>query len=101
MKINNIRMKNLELTQSLQNWIDEKIGGLDKFAEFTEIFVDVERETKHHRKGDVYCAKTEIFLPGKKIMAEARGDDILNVIVELKDRLQQEIKKYKAKKGAY
>ena len=31
-------------------------------------------------------------------MAEGEGDDLLLTVVEVKDKLQQEIKKYKTKK---
>lgn len=94
-----IKTKNLELTPHLREFIEEKIGSLKKFIDFLEdeAFVEVEKETRHHRKGGVFCAKAEIMVPGKKIMAEAKGEDLLNIVVELKDELQQEIKKYKAR----
>jgi len=108
MKID-IKTKNLELTESLKSFTEEKIGSLRKFVDIlkddvpekgktlAEISVIVERETRHHKKGEVFLTKAEIILPGKKIMAQASGDNLLSTIVEVKDRLQQEIKKYKTK----
>lgn len=97
MKIN-IKTKNLSLTPSLQDYINEKIGSLEKFITVSEIFVEVEKETKHHRHGEVFGAEAQIMLPGKSLVAKATSDDLLAAIVKVKDEMQQEIKKYKTKK---
>jgi ribosomal subunit interface protein len=105
-----IKTKNLELTAFLQNYIEEKIGGLKKFISvlkkddgeegktLAEVFVEIEKETIHHRKGEIFKAEAQIILPGKSLLAQATGEDLLMAIVEVKDELQQEIKKYKTKK---
>lgn len=102
-----IRAKNLELTKSLKSFIEEKIGGLKKFIDvlkrqedgktLAEVFFDIEKETKHHNKGQVFRSEAKIMLPGKKIIAQSAGDNLLLTVVEIKDKLQQEIKKYKLK----
>lgn len=102
-----IRTKNLELTENLKGFIEEKIGSLKKFVDvlkreeenktLAEIFFEVEKETKHHNKGEVFRSEAKILLPGRKIMAQASGDDLFLTIVEIKDKLQQELKKYKEK----
>ncbi len=111
-----IRTKNLELTATLKNFIEEKIGSLKKFVNvlkreedpstnsgrdkktLAEVFFEIEKESKHHNKGQVFRSEARILLPGKKIMAQSAGDDLLLTVVEIKDKLQQEIKKYKFKK---
>jgi ribosomal subunit interface protein len=104
-----IKTKNLELTESLELFIREKIGGLSKFAKVLqkenydmgkdpiEFFVEIEKETKHHKKGPYFKAKAEVALPGKILLAISEKDDLLQAIVEVKDEMQQEIKKYKSK----
>ncbi len=105
-----IRTKNLELTEELSAFAQEKIGSLKKFVDvlkdkktieggktLAEVFVDVAKETQHHKKGDIFMTKAMILLPGKKIMAEARASALARAIVDLKDELQQELKKYKFK----
>lgn len=92
-----IKTKNLKLTKELEDHINDKIGGLEKFINLAEVVVEVQRETEHHRKGNIFKAEVIIFLPGKKIIAVAQGDDLLLAIVEVKDKLQQELKKYKLK----
>ncbi len=107
MKID-IRTKNLKLTDELQSFIEEKIGSLKKFINIlkksekkntlAEVFFTIEKETKHHNKGEVFRSEARILFPGRKIMAQSAGDDLLLTVVEIKDKLQQEIKKYKVKK---
>ncbi len=95
-----IKTRNLKLTADLQGFVEEKIGGLKKFIgkNFGDFFVEIERETKHHKKGDIFLAESRVHLPGKTLLAISQGDDLKQSIVEVKDRLQQEIKKYKLKK---
>ena len=111
-----IRTKNFELTAPLKSFIEEKIGSLKKFIDvlkreedplansgrdkktLAEVFFEIEKESKHHNKGNVFRSEARILLPGKKIMAQSAGNDLFLTVVEIKDKLQQEIKKYKLKK---
>ena len=90
------KTKNLELTEALQNYIDEKIGALKKFVD-AEIFVEVEKETKHHNKGDIFFCQIEVALPGKSLISKPSSDDLYKAIVLAKKEMEQEIKKYKVK----
>ena len=102
-----IKTKNLELTESLSEYIEKKLFSLKKFLDIlkkdeqrktlSEVFVDIEKETKHHRKGDIFLAEALINLPGKKIIAKAKQDDLYKSINEIKTELAKEIKKYKLK----
>lgn len=98
-----IKTKNFELTSALEKFIKEKIGKLEKFAktlgkDSMEIFVEVEKETNHHRKGDLFIANLQVQLPGKMLMAKAHGEDLNKSIISAKDEMEIEIKKYKLKK---
>jgi ribosomal subunit interface protein len=107
MKID-IKTKNLELTQALQNFTEKKFYTLTKFIQLlkkdeekntlAEALVELERETNHHRKGGVYIVKCRIQFPGRSLMAEVRSDDLLKAIVAAKDEMKMEIEKYKFKK---
>ncbi|OGM89699.1 hypothetical protein A3J77_01730 [Candidatus Wolfebacteria bacterium RBG_13_41_7] len=84
--------------------MEEKIGSLDKFLERfekngeIEIFVEIARTTKHHRSGEVFYAEATFSLGKKVFRAEDLNKDIRLAIDEVRDKLQQEIKKYKEKK---
>jgi len=104
-----IKTKNLELTEDLQNFIEEKISSVKKFinilkAEDTsdkktlaEVFVEVEKETRHHRKGEIFSVITRVNLPGKNLIAGSKADDLFKAIIGAKDELKMEIEKYKFK----
>ena len=104
-----IRSKNIKPSKALDDFIEEKIGSLQKFVSIlrkegsigkplVETFVEIEKETKHHQKGPFFRAEVQMRLPGKGIRAEARGLDLNLAIIEAKDELQREIKQYKRKK---
>jgi len=103
-----IKSKNLEITDNLKKYAEEKIGGLKRFVEIlnkdveigkdvAEFFVEIEKETKHHRKGDIFIAKGKLNLPGKTIIVSARKDDVWMAIVAMVDAFQVEVKQYKLK----
>jgi len=104
-----IKTKNLQLTNDLQIFVEKKIGSIKKFINIlkedtpkkgktlAEIFVELEKETKHHRKGDIFLVKTMISLPGKSLKVSSRADDIFEAIVDVKDKLKIEIEQYKSK----
>jgi len=94
-----IKTKNIELTASLEKFIQTKIGKLNKFFHTeAEIFVEIERETSHHRKGEVFSAEAIVVLAGKKLVAKAKNEEMGKAITEVKEEMEIELKKYKLKK---
>lgn len=104
-----ITVKNLEQSEMLNVFIEKKFEGLKKYINvlkredeigktLAEVFVEVEKETKHHRKGEIFLVKTQVVLPGRSLMAEATGEDLFSTIIKAKDELKGEIEKYKFKK---
>ena len=104
-----IKTKNLEVSQALDAFVEKKFAGLKKFIDvlkkddevgktLAEVIVEVEKETKHHRKGEIFLVKTMVRLPGRKMIAEAKGEDLFGTIIAAKDELKLEIEKYKVKK---
>ena len=109
-----IKATNLELNQDLRDYIEEKIGGLEKFAKVfqsenyyngffakgkprVEVWVEIEKTTRHHQKGDIFRAEAQMRFPGKSLRAESKRDDLKLAITEIKDELQRELKQYKEK----
>jgi len=103
-----IKTKNLDLTDDLKKIVEEKIGSIKKFIDvlkrkdelyktLAEVFVEVEKETEHHKKGNIFRVKSRIYLPGREIISWARADDLQKAIVKAKDDLKLEIEKYKLK----
>lgn len=107
MKIN-LKATNIELEKNAITYIDEKIKGLAKFLEIlkeegaekktiAEVWVEVGKETRHHKKGPFFFAEAQLHLPGKSIRARAITDNLKKSVNKVKDELEIEIKKYKLK----
>lgn len=107
-----VKGTNLELSDSIYQYIDTKIGGLEKFVENigeefekgnppVECWVEVSRTTKHHQSGDIFRAEIQIKLPGSEgIRSESVKPDLHQAIDEAKDEMQRLLKKYKGKQNA-
>ena len=101
----NIKATNIKLDDFLYDYIQEKIGNLDKFTEGidsnAQVWVEVGKPSKHHKKGaEEFYAEVNIELSGRGrtlIRAEAKQWDLKMAIDEVKDKLQQELNKYKGK----
>lgn len=99
-----IKATKLELTPAIYEYIENKIGSLSRFIKRFETQgeikteIEIARATKHHRHGSVFYAEANIHLPGKILRAEHFDWDIRVAIDNVKDKLRQEIKKYKEKK---
>ncbi|MEX1013657.1 MAG: ribosome-associated translation inhibitor RaiA [Candidatus Paceibacterota bacterium] len=102
MKIH-INSKIIKVTEPLKKYVEEKIGSLSKIVERFEengevnVYLDLGRENKHHKSGDVYFVEANTELDGKLIRAEDKSDDIRKSIDEVKDILTRDIRKEKEK----
>ncbi|MDO8584509.1 MAG: ribosome-associated translation inhibitor RaiA [bacterium] len=102
MKIN-IKATNLDLTPAMIEYINEKIGSLDKFVQRHErngtsviAIVEIARTTKHHTKGPVYRAEVNLDATSKNIArAEHEDWDIRVAVTEVKDKLKNILSKQK------
>ena len=106
-----IKTKNIELGAPLEAFINKKIGGLKKFLgafqshalpmtegrNLFDTFVEVERDSNHHKQGKVFKAEVKIYMPGRNLFAKASAENIITAISEVRDELETEIRKYKAK----
>jgi len=104
-----IKRKNIDQSDALDKFIEEKLSGLQKFISIlreegnigkslADVIVEIEKTTKHHRKGEIFEVKGIINLPGKILLTSVESDDLFKAVIEVKDNLQVEIKQYKMKK---
>lgn len=97
-----IKGTGLDLTPAIKEYIEEKIGHLEKFlprTSETEIIarVEISRTTKHHQKGPVFRAEVNIPLGINLLRGEQDDWDIRVAIDGARTKLEQEIKKLNEK----
>lgn len=100
-----IKATKLDLTPSITKYINEKMGGLEKFIKKieeaeTKIVIEIARTTKHHKSGDVFYAEANLYLKGCTLRAEETDADARAAIDKVKDTLKLEISKFKGKSKA-
>jgi len=104
----NIKTTNISLDEPLKIWVDEKFFELKKLLipfenkgekrELTQLFVEIGKISKHHNKGEVFRAEAQIRLPKKSLRAESTSIDLRTAIVNTRDELAREIRKYRGKR---
>ena len=102
MKIN-ITTKNISLDGSLQVFIEQKIGGLEKFVQKGVLSAGVEigKPSRRHKTGPVFYAEVNLKVGGALLRGEAFHKDLRTAIDKARDELHTQIKKLKEKKLAY
>lgn len=87
----------MELTEEIKNYVEEKIGCLEKFfADILEARVELELD-RHHKKGDVYRCEANLRLPKKILRVEKSEPNLFKAIDKVKDHLRQEMLRVKDK----
>ncbi|MBU1176863.1 MAG: ribosome-associated translation inhibitor RaiA [Patescibacteria group bacterium] len=103
MKIN-IKSTNIDISPSINQYIEEKIGGLDKFLksfdpELIEANVEVGKIKQGQRQGEIFKAEVNLNIGGHLIRAEETEDSLMAAIDLVKDDMSREIRRYKDKKN--
>jgi len=96
-----IKATNVELTSYLLKLVDEKIKKIEKlFSDIPDVMIEVEleRTTRHHQKGDLFRAEVQVEVPGGKLLrAVSKKEDFRSAMVDVREELEVQIKKYKDK----
>ena len=98
-----IKATNTKLSSSISQYIEEKIGGLDRFLgsynqELVNAKVEVSKVTRDQRHGEIFRAEVNLSIEGRLIRAEETAESLLAAIDLVKDELSREIKRDKNKK---
>lgn len=96
----NITGKNLELTQAIKDYIDEKTGLLHNHHDGI-LTIDVELDVDtHHHKGDVFHVRMNVQVPGHVYTAEEKMSDLYAAVDATKGEVDRQLRKDKEKKQA-
>lgn len=92
-----IRGKNIELTEALKNYIDDKVGRLERFFDSINR-VDVTLTVEKNRSiENTQRAEVTMHVNGTVIRAEEATVSMYSSIDIVVDKLERQLKKYKSK----
>lgn len=101
MKIKSLKGSNMDLTEAIKQYIQDKLDGLDKltidFGEAVSTEVEVCKETHHHIKGPHFHCAVTMAVPGTILHAEERAEDLYASIDGVRDKLHRQLSKFKVK----
>lgn len=88
----------MELTSAIRDYVNEKIGYLEKFLnEESQAFVEVGRDSNHHQKGEVFLAEVRIKTASGDFFSREYSADLYTAIDTVKEEVQREITKDKTR----
>ncbi|MBD3281120.1 ribosome-associated translation inhibitor RaiA [Candidatus Uhrbacteria bacterium] len=94
----NIRAKNMDLTDAIRQYAEDKFTSLDKFYDnILHIEVDLGLDTNHHNKGEIYSCTTMVDVPNKLFRVTKQEKDLYKAIDKVRDHLREEITSWKEK----
>jgi putative sigma-54 modulation protein len=93
-----IKGKNVEVTNRLHDYVEKKIGKLDRYLPtISEAWVELTtEETK--AAGDRHVCQVTVRSNGTILRAEERSDDIFTAIDTVLDKMYRQIARYKGKR---
>lgn len=100
MKIN-IKFTNIEVSVSFKKIIEEKIKSLEKIINFFDkspkIFIEIAKETRHHKKGNIYYIEINIITLKKNFRVQVKEKNIYKAINLAKKEMKELLASYKEK----
>lgn len=86
----------MELTDAIKDYVEKKIGTLDKFYDrILKADVKVGKESDHHLKGEIFICECKLDVPGVDLFASKNEKNLYKAIDKVRDYLEGELKKHK------
>lgn len=97
-----IKATNMDLTDALKAYVEEKINSVEKFTvpheeEVPLAEVEIGKTTKHHNVGDVFRAEVNLSVRGRGYRAVSEKNDLYAAIDDVRNELVREINSAKGK----
>ena len=98
----NVKTTGIEFTDALSDYVDEKIGSIEKFLdpEDQTILCEVEigMSTKAHQSGEIFRAEINLNTAVGHFRAESEKEDLYVAINDAKEQISEAVKSEKDKK---
>jgi len=96
-----IKCAGIELTPAIGNYVEKRLGSIKKYfeeAKMPNMFVELGKESNHHKQGEVFRAEVRIGGAGQDFYAVSLAEDLYAAIDKVKDEVVREITKTKGKR---
>jgi ribosomal subunit interface protein len=99
MKISSILGTNMDLTEAIKMYVEERVAALEKltssFEESAELRAELGKTSQHHTSGPFFFVEFHLDAPGTTLNAKAEGEDLYAIIDEVRDDLKRQLVDYK------
>ena len=94
-----ISTKNIRLDNPIRVFIHSKMEDLEHLLGTAAFLANVEvgKQSQHHKTGPIFYAEANVHVGGKLLRAQAEHVDLRAAIVDVKEGLKIQIKKFKEK----
>lgn len=95
-----IHAQNIELNAPLRAFIEEKMRDIEHLVGQggqVHAHVEVSIPSNHHQSGPIYRAEVNLSIGGTLLRAESSNYDLHSAIVDVKDEMKMQVKKFKEK----
>ncbi|MDO8495078.1 MAG: ribosome-associated translation inhibitor RaiA [bacterium] len=95
-----LQAKNIDLTPSIKEFVDEKVGMIskllnDKDEELAEARVEVGKPSRHHQSGFVFYAEINLKIGKQLLRATEEHLDLHTAIDAARDKIEMQLRKVK------
>ncbi len=95
-----LKMTNLDMTDAIRNYVQEKIDRLEKYLGETQVIncdVELERMAAGQHKGDIFRAEVNLQIPREILRVEKTEKDLYKAIDKVKGHLEEIIVSHREK----
>jgi putative sigma-54 modulation protein len=90
-----VKGKNVEVSPSIRDYVEKKIGKLDKqLADATQVEVELS-ELRNPSIAESHVAEATIFTKGPTLRAQESSSDMRSAIDRLVAKLERQVKRYR------
>jgi ribosomal subunit interface protein len=97
----NIKTTNFNMTDEVQNYIEEKVAAIERLITYEnedEVTCDVELEQVRDQHGVAWRAEMNLLVHGEMYRAEASGENVNAALDEVKDEIMKRVRRSKRKR---
>jgi len=93
-----VKGKNVEVSPTIRDYVEKKIGKLDKqLADETQVEVELS-ELKNPSIAESQVAEATIFTKGPTLRAKEAADDMRAAVDQLVAKLERQVKRYRERR---